>query len=397
MPALLLAAIGLAAVGLAALANEPAGDADTSALSLPAQLGRALFFDPALSASGRLACASCHDPRAAYAAPAAASDGIMQGGPQLDLPGLRAVPSLRYLQGTPRFTRHYYVDSGREREDLGPAGGFMLDGRVDTLAQQALLPWFDPREMANASRSQLAARLRAAPYAALFARAFGLAATDDELLRQGAEALQQFESEDPSFHPYSSRYDRYLAGGERLSAAELRGLRLFADPDKGNCAACHTLSGEAGGRPPLFTDRSYHALGIPRNRAIAANRDPGFFDLGLCGPLRQDLRLETRYCGYFKTPTLRNVARRRAFFHNASMSSLEQVLRFYVSRDLRPELWYPRTRAGALRFDDLPARWRGNVNVSDAPMNRRPGDDPALDAAEISDVVAFLCTLDDAD
>lgn len=69
-------------------------------------LGRKMFFDPALSASGRQACSSCHDPHHAFG-PASAAP-VEMGGPNLDRPGVRAVPSLRYLQAAPAFTEHFY-------------------------------------------------------------------------------------------------------------------------------------------------------------------------------------------------------------------------------------------------------------------------------------------------
>jgi cytochrome c peroxidase len=371
-------------------ATAPPGD-----LTPPARLGQRLFFETHLSASGTLSCASCHDPASAYAAPPEAGP-VMRSGARLDRWGLRSVPSLRYLGARPQFARHAYLDFGSEREDVGPAGGFMLDGRVDQLSQQALAPLIDPAEMANDSFEGLAVRLRQLPYAAEFPRIFG--PTDDArgLDAQAAAALAAFELEDPSFHPYSSRFDRYLQGQAVLSSQELAGLRLFNDPAKGNCAACHTLATGAGAQPPQFTDYSYHALGVPRNPAIPANRDSHFFDLGLCGPLRRDLQQENAYCGYFKTPTLRNVARRHFFFHNGRFTSLQQVLHFYVQRDLAPARWYPRTGAGVRKFDDLPPRYRANVDTSDAPLNRDVGLRPALDGDEISEVIAFLRTLNDA-
>jgi cytochrome c peroxidase len=372
------------------------GITSAAELSPAARLGRLLFFDETLSASGRLSCASCHDPANAYAAPPAAGV-VVRGGPGADRPGVRTVPSLRYLTDTPRFARHSYRDSGSEREDLGPAGGFMLDGRADSLQEQALLPLLDPAEMANGSVEELAVRLRHTHYHQEFSRVFGAAANDSqELAAQAAEALERFELEDSSFHPYDSRFDRSLRGTESLSAAEREGLRLFTDPEKGNCAACHTVTTGPGGRPPDFTDRSYHALGVPRNPAIPANQDSHFFDLGLCGPLRVDLHDARQYCGYFKTPTLRNVARRRFFFHNGRFTSLEDVLRFYVTRDTDARRWYPLAGGKPRRFDDLPPSYRRNVNVSDAPLNRDAGDVPALDEHEIAELVAFLRTLDDA-
>jgi cytochrome c peroxidase len=366
-------------------------------LSAAAELGRQLFFDVTLSASGKLSCASCHDPTNAYSAPDSAPV-VMRGGAHLDRPGLRTVPSLRYLAETPRFTRHGYRDTGSEREDVGPAGGFMLDGRADNLHAQALLPLLDPAEMANASFTELARRLRSTSYIADLLRACNAAATDSRALVEAAAlALERFELEDPSFHPYNSRFDQYLRGTQALSAQELAGLRLFLDPRKGNCAACHTATTGPQARPPDFTDYSYHALGVPRNPALPANRDPHFFDLGLCGPLRTDLGREQQYCGFFKTPTLRNVARRQHLFHNGRFENLADVLHFYAERDTNPGRWYPPDVAGLHKLDDLPARYYNNVDTSDPPLDRRRGAPPALNDVEIEALIAFLRTLNDSD
>ena len=381
----------LAALGLT-LSLLSAASIAQAALSPAAELGRRIFFDPTLSASGKLSCASCHDPANAYAAPASAGV-VMQGGTDGDRPGLRTVPSLRYLADTPRFARHTYVDVGREREDIGPAGGFMLDGRADDLRAQALVPLLDPAEMGNANVAAITDRLRRAPYAKELE---GLA-NGASLVETASMAVEDFELEDPSFHPYSSRFDHYLRGTATLSRDELEGFRLFINPDKGNCLACHTATTGPGGQPPVFTDHSYHALGVPRNPAIAANSNRQFFDMGLCGPERADLSPERQYCGYFKTPGLRNVARRHFFFHNGRFTTLEDVMRFYVERDTDPGRWYPTINGRLVKFNDLPAQYRRNVNISDAPLNRERGQAPALDEEEIKQVVAFLGTLTDID
>jgi cytochrome c peroxidase len=431
--------VALMALGLAAAAAPDIGTAaaiptfvtaSAANLSPQAQLGRQIFFDPTLSASGKLSCASCHDPANAYAAPKT-SGVIMLGGARMDRPGLRAIPSLRYLSGTPRFSRHSYIDVGRDREDVGPAGGLMLDGRADNLREQMLLPLLDTAEMANSSVAEIATRLRRATYAAELLQTAGAGvdsagsgsahsgvtgsgcASPDStgsvtpgppqsgpaqsLLDAAATALERFELEDTTFHPYNSRFDQYLRGTATLSADELEGLRLFVDPAKGNCAACHTATTGPGGSAPTFTDFSYHALGVPRNNAIPANTDSRFFDLGLCGPRRADLRKERQYCGYFKTPTLRNVARRQFFFHNGRFTNLRDVMQFYEERDTNPRRWYPALAGKLQKFDDLPVRYRGNVNISDAPLNRGPGYPPALNDFEISKVIAFLETLSDTD
>ena len=210
-------------------------------------------------------------------------------------------------------------------------------------------------------------------------------------------ALARYQLEEPSFHPYDSKYDAYLAGKVKLSEAEARGQKLFENPNKGNCASCHIDKPSRDGRlPPTFTDYEFEALGAPRNKEIPANSDPNSYDLGLCGPLRKDYSNTADYCGLFKTPSLRNVATRKVFFHNGVFHSLEEVLHFYVERETNPAKWYPRLPNGEIdRYNDLPARYKQNIDVVDAPFDRKEGDEPALNDAEIADVIAFLQTLTD--
>jgi len=374
--------------------DSPAGRAP---LEARAELGRLLFFEPTLSASGRLACASCHDPANAYGPPRGAR-AVMRGGPGMDRPGLRTVPSLRYLDAVPRFSRHQHATTGDDAQDVGPGGGLMWDGRAADLAAQAVVPLTDPREMANADAREVARRLRALPYARRFRTLWGDNALENDAraVALAGVALARFELEDPSFHPYDSRYDDYLRGTGQLSAQELRGLALFVAADKGNCNECHPSTPGPGGRPPQFTDYRFAALGVPRNRQLPANADAGFHDLGLCGPLRTDLRAEsTEYCGLFRTPSLRNVARREHFFHNGRFASLREVIEFYVTRDLAPRRWYRPGKAGSAAYDDLPPLYRANVDRTDPPFDRSSGEPPALDAAQIEDLVAFLQTLSD--
>lgn len=281
---------------------------------------------------------------------------------------------------------------------LTPRGGLFWDGRADTLQQQALGPLLDPREMDGGSIGQAADRLRRAAYSANFATLFGSSVlkSDDLLVGEAMSAVARYETEDSSFHPYTSKFDSWLAGATTLSPAEARGFLAFDDPKKGNCAACHLDKPGPDGVAPAFTDYQFEALGAPRNRALAANDDPAYFDLGLCGPIRADLSDQTQYCGFFKTPTLRNVATRSVFFHNGVFSSLDAVLDFYALRDAQPETIYPRASDGRLQpFDDLPAAMRANVDATDKPFGLKPGDPPPLTRAERSDIVAFLKTLTD--
>jgi cytochrome c peroxidase len=359
-----------------------------------------IFFDASLSASGQMACATCHSPTHAYGPPDGAA--VRLGGPKLDQPGRRAVPSLRYvLNRTPRWNVPY-VSSAAERLLEGsepPTGGYGWDGRFNTLRSQAEFPLLAAFEMGNAGPAQVVTRLARAPYAAQFRAAFGadILAHPQQAYAKLLDALERFELTDPSLHPYSSKFDDYLDGKAILSARELHGWALFDDPNGGNCASCHLDRKGADGSHPLFTDYQFEALGVPRNREIPANRNPKYFDEGLCGPLRTDQRRQTAYCGLFKTPTLRNVAARAVFFHNGRFHDLRQVLEFYVQRDTNPGRWYPTNGGGVNKFDDLPMALRVNVDVIDAPLTRGAGDSPMWNEADIDDVLAFLQTLTDRD
>ncbi|WP_374511308.1 cytochrome-c peroxidase [Niveibacterium sp.] len=363
----------------------------TETLSAVGELGRQIFLDTSLSASGKMSCATCHEPAAGHAAPGSGTGniGTPDGGALLDVQGFRKAPSLRYLRFAPAFN---FDAEGT------PNGGFMRDGRFGSLAEQASKPFFEPHEMALAGSTALAAKAKAATWAAAFRAQFGEAVFDDatRALDRIAYALAEYQKEDPDFARFDSKYDAFLAGKTKLDDAEMRGLAVFNDPRKGNCAACHPATKPANAPGPLFTDFSYDNLGVPRNPKIRANADPNRFDLGLCGPFRADLTGRTDLCGTFKVPTLRNVALGGPYFHNGRFETLKEALRFYVRRDTNPEEWYPRLPDGSIdKFDDLPAAWKANVNTTEAPYNRKEGDTPALSDAEIDDLIAFLNTLND--
>jgi cytochrome c peroxidase len=239
-------------------------------------------------------------------------------------------------------------------------------------------------------------KVQHAAYAAQFREVFGARVFDDETLAFKAVlmALETFQQSPAEFYPYTSKYDAWLRHQTALSAEELRGLAAFNDPAKGNCARCHPSSMREGAFPQ-FTDFGYAAIGAPRNPAIPANADPRYYDLGLCGPLRTDLTGKSEYCGLFRTPSLRNVATRRVFFHNGVFHRLEDVVRFYAERDTRPDKWYSRAADGQVRkFDDLPAAYQANVDRM-APFDRQAGEKPSLSEADVRDIVAFLQALTD--
>ena len=352
-------------------------------------LGRALFSDRALSASGRVSCATCHDPSHAYGP--SNSQPVQRGGPGLTLPGIRAVPSLTYHQAIPNFQEHFFDNDGNDSEDQGPTGGLDWDGRADSGHEQAAGPLLSPFEMANTDMSSVVARLKASPGAAAMRAAFGAHVFDDPKLAWNGLllALEVFQQSPADFYPYSSKYDAYLRGQVKLSVQERRGLDVFDGKARGNCAACH-ISVIKRGAFPQFTDFGLIAIGVPRNRAIPANAKAGFRDLGACGPLRTDLQVHDDACGLFRTPSLRNVATRGVFFHNGVYTTLEEAVRFYALRDSDPRRIYGKGR----QFDDLPKKYQDNLN-RETPFGAKPGDKPAMTEPEIADVVAFLKTLTD--
>lgn len=415
--ALTLAAFQLAGCDNASSTNPGAELGKAIPLSAKARLGETLFFDTALSASGSQSCGTCHVPSRAFAN----DDGqaVQAGGPSMNLAGLRNTPALVYTAFTPAF--HIETDGT-------PVGGFMRDGREASLASQAQGPFVTPFEMANSGPEEVVTRLQSRPYLQDFIAIYGADTLNDAdaTMQALGDALAAFEKEDNRFHPFTSKYDFWLKGQARLTPEEMNGLRLFNDPTRGNCAACHSSRSADGTTPPLFTDFSYDNLGVPRNTAIAANDDmnrPSFvpqnsndgvhqyYDLGLCGPLRDDLGHETSVCGAFKVPTLRDVALTAPYFHNGVFNTLQETLLFYVTRDTDAAQWYPGDGHGnIIKFNDMPstyggqfsvnvpgsdAAYAGNVNTGEVPYNRMLGDKPSLTVAEINDVVAFLCALTD--
>ena len=403
------------------------GDGGTAPiLSAGAKLGAKIFEDKALSVSGRQSCATCHVAAYAFAADPS-SDGpdrglpVPLGGPSMDEPGFRNAPSLMYASFAPAF----YFDA-----EGNPNGGFFRDGRAATLADQAMKPFITSFEMANPDAASVIERLKGRPYFAEFTALYGAEVLNDPntALQRMGQALAAFETESVDFHPFASKYDYWLKGEATLTTQEQRGLGLFNNPTKGNCAACHPSTGD-GVTPPLFTDFSFDNLGLPRNHNIPGNNPASapaytpinsndgietYYDLGICGPLRDDGTLNlSGICGQFKVPTLRNIARTAPYFHNGQFPTLSKAIGFYVRRDTNPEQFYPTAADGSVtKFSDLPslyggqfvvninlpgsdAGYLGNINTGEIPYNRVLGDQPALDAEEIDDLIAFLCTLTD--
>lgn len=355
-----------------------------------AALGRLVFFDGRLSEPAGTSCASCHDPRQGFAGNHGSRIGVALGS-RPDLVGTRNVPSALYAAYVPPL--FFYQDDDAPAPT--PFGGLFADGRADTVAALVRHPLLDPLEMHNRSVEQVTRKLRSAPYADAFKREFGqdvFASSAGALAALGAAMDAFLQSREMA--PFSSRYDAWVQGKVRLSAQEARGLTLFKNPDRGNCVSCHKFN-ETSSNPArsLFTDFGYDAIAVPRNRAIPANRDPRHFDGGLCATAAAKGWPDGgQWCGYFRTPSLRNVAARERYMHNGVFSDLRDAVAFYATRSIEPERWY---RDGKL-FDDVAPRHQGNVNVATLPYNRRKGMSPALDDDEIDAIVAFLQTLTDA-
>ena len=337
------------------------------------QLGAMVFTDPALSTPTGQACADCHLARVAFRDPEgsrATSMGVVPG-----RFGARNAPTVMYA----RFAPPLHRDAER-----GWVGGLFWDGHASTLEDQAGFPLLNPLEMNNPDKAAVVQAVRDASYAQRFRDAFGPTALDDvdTGFAHITEALAAFERS-RALAPFSSKYDRYLAGRAELSPAERRGLAIFEDPARGNCASCHPSRPAADGTPPLFTDFSYANLGVPRylnngflGQPLGLNPDGDrFIDHGLMitvGDPEQD--------GKFRVPTLRNVARTAPYGHNGYFQNLQYMIDFLATRD-------------GFSADSAVGAWPGpevaatvdRVHVGHLPLSQR----------DIDDVVAFLATLND--
>ena len=373
---------------------------DQSSLTPRERLGLRLFFDTNLSEPAGTACASCHDPRRAFTGNNSTLIGVAQGS-RSDQFGTRDAPTVMYQATAPRFSSNGSIEQNGKHV---PMGGLFWDGRADTLEEQAKQPFFNAVEMNNADTPALIAKVAKAAYSGEFRKEWGDAIFDDpeKALDAVAASIAAFERT-RVFQPFTSKFDYVMRGEAKFTEQEQRGLSLFAIPQKGNCAQCHTV--DVASRDPqksLFTDFSYRALGLPRSMRIPKNADPAFIDLGLCErvsvagakPGTQVAKpsiTDPATCGLFKTPTLRNITITAPYMHNGFFDNLRDAVAFYATRDTDPARWFP---AGK-KFNDLPAQHHVNVDVDTPPYQRRPQQSPQLTDQEIDDIEAFLYTLTD--
>jgi len=342
------------------------------------QLGKHLFFDRNLSSPAGQACASCHSPETGFTGPDSRvndKSGIYRGAAPGAV-GNRKPPSVAYASYSP--PRKFLA------EEKAWVGGQFWDGRANDLVEQAKGPFLNPLEMNNPSSGAVVDKVRQGRYRELFQAVqqdLGVAEDDDSAFDLIARAIAAYESSS-EVNAFSSKYDLHLAGKVELSAAEKRGLNLFAG--KANCATCHPHLPAADGTPPLFTTFRYENVGTPRNEFnpfyltdSAVNPDGRQYqDKGLgvvTGDPLQD--------GKVKIPTLRNVARRpdrhfvKAYLHNGMFKSIKNVIGFYNLRDKSHDKYLaPDVEANVNRMD------LGDLGLSDA---------------EEEDLVAFLETLSD--
>lgn len=240
-------------------------------------LGRFLFFDPALSKDGSISCASCHQPNKGFSDNLDRSIGF--GGAQ----GSRGAPSLWNVA---------FVDK------------LFWDARAKTLEEQAEGPLFNPIEMAN-SPEQLLDTLKANRiYVSLFKQAFPN--TKQIELEQVYSALTAFQT---SLISLNSRYDQYAHGyHQALTSNEIKGLNVFRS-FVARCAECH--------QPPLFTNNQIAVIGAPEPEGLP-------FDKGA------ELTYQApKLRGGFKVPTLRNIVKTAPYMHSGKYPNLRDAVSFY--------------------------------------------------------------------
>lgn len=240
-------------------------------------LGRLLFFDPALSKDGSTSCASCHQADKGFSDNLGRSVGV--GGAQ----GNRSAPTLWNVA---------FVDK------------LFWDARAKTLEEQAQGPLFNPLEMANTPAQLLSTLNNNRAYTELFKQAFP--ASKHIELTHVYSALTAFQT---SLISLNSRYDQYAHGyHQALSDNEIKGLNVFRS-FVARCAECH--------QPPLFTNNQIAVIGTPEPQGMP-------FDKG--AELTYDA---AKLRGGFKVPTLRNIVKTAPYMHSGRYENLREAVSFY--------------------------------------------------------------------
>ncbi|MDZ4858324.1 MAG: parallel beta-helix domain-containing protein [Candidatus Hydrogenedentes bacterium] len=254
------------------------------------ELGKFLFFDPTLSGSNAMSCATCHHPDFGFA------DGRQLG---MGVGGLGVGPD-RERGATLERNVPTVWNSAHSAVQF-------WDGRAKTLEEQAKGPITARAEMGQ-DPDALVRELRAFPeYVALFEKTFGGSGAEAVTFDNVLKAIGAFER---TIVSYNSPYDRYTQGDpSALSEPEKRGLKLYRSV-KTRCFECH--------RFPHFADDTFRIVGVPplegHENDIGRAKVPGQ------GPKHA-----------FKVPTLRNVALTAPYMHNGVFATLEEVIDFYAN------------------------------------------------------------------
>lgn len=243
------------------------------------ELGKLLYFDKRLSKDGTISCATCHDPKMAWAEHKPTSTGIN------GQVGARNSPTvLNSAYGSTQF----------------------WDGRAATLEEQALGPIENPIEMGH-NLKVLVTQLNALPegskpdYKGRFQKVFGTEITADGI----AKALAAFER---TVLTGNSPYDKYMAGDKTaMSEAQVRGLKLF---EEARCASCH--------RPPIFSSFAFVNTGYGMD---AEKPDQG----------RKDATGKDRDAGKFRVPHLRNIDETGPYYHDGKVKTLAEAVRIMAA------------------------------------------------------------------
>jgi cytochrome c peroxidase len=303
-----LARLALLGIALYGEACTPASAADDRE-PWRAAFGRMLFFDPALSGDGQVACSTCHQPAHAY------SDGRVRAVGIAGRGGTRNTPSL--------------LDVGRQRT-------LFWDGRRTRLEDQALDPLLDDREHGLGDPSAAVAAVRRDPrYAAAVEAAYGVGLAS-VTPAQLAGALAAFER---SLVSEPAPFDRFQAGDrDALPETARHGWQIF--DERARCSRCHIATAEDG--PPLFTDHQFHSLAVGLGKierklpALSARlvtsrgsaalgreilHDPDLAELG-----RFTVTLDPQDLAAFKTPGLRNVTCTAPYMHDGSVPTLADAV-----------------------------------------------------------------------
>jgi len=322
-------------------------------------LGEALFKDENLSLDRSMSCSSCHNPDSGFIDTRSNSvDGAVSIGQDGISFGDRNSPTISYARYIPALsvTRGDY------------SGGLFMDGRVDTLTEQAKEPFLNTLEMQMPSEQSVVDRvLENSDYINSLTNLYGASVLDDTSATFDAiaDAIAEYEKSD-ELSPFDSRFDQ-----GSLSAQEVRGRNLFRTS---GCITCHSDNGTN----PLFTNFNYENLGVPANDAVRSlngqSTDLGLYENPNVTGLAQR--------GRFRVPTLRNIAVSAPYMHNGVFQELKTVVHFYNTRDV----------AGAIN-PETGQTWQA-AEVSTNVVNANVGNLGLSDSDE-DDIVAFLSSLTD--